>query len=102
KLPVDSTALELAWLAKIEQRSVDRYVALASVSLLALFGKRLEQFIDLIPRRHRDRVFRALVERVTDDDPRLLAVSKMITSRLDRTQLIGTFTWLLGERAPLA
>ena len=102
RLPVDSTALELAWLAKIEQRDHERYVALAAVSLLALFGKRLEQFIDLIPRRHRERVFRSLVERSAHEPTRIAIVCRTFASRLDRTQLIATFSWLLAEQPPIA
>ena len=104
RLPVDSTALELAWLARIESQRLDRYIALASITLLAVHGKRLEQFIDTVPRRHRQAVFLATIARdVAADDPRIAAVCRTLASRLDRTQLTAIFTALLGdatERGP--
>ena len=104
RLPLDSTALELAWLARVETQRLDRYLSLVSVSLLALYGKRLEQFIDVIPRRHRQAAFLALIAReVAVDDPRLAAVCRTIASRLDRTALLAVFAELLAdpsERGP--
>lgn len=100
RLPADSTALELAWLAKVEAQRIDRYVALAAVSLLALTGKRLEQFIDLIPRRHRQAVFLAWVARdFSPDDPRAAAVCRTLASRLDRAALLAIVEALLADPA---
>jgi len=98
KLPVDSTALELAWLARIEQQRLDRYVALVSITLVVLQGKRLEQFIDIVPRRHRQAAFLAFVAReFSVDDPHLAVVCRTIASRLDRTALLAVFSSLLAD-----
>ncbi len=98
RLPPESPALELAWLVRVEARRVDRYVPLVAIALLALHGKRLEHFIDQIPRRHRMAAFGALVALdIAADDPRLAAVCRTIASRLDRADLVAIFHALLVD-----
>lgn len=101
RLPADSTALELAWLAwlaRLERQAPVRYVSLVATSLLALPGKRLEQHIDIIPRKHREAAFLAVVAReIAVDDPRIPAICRPLASRLDRTALISIFTALLAD-----
>ena len=97
RLPVEQPAVELAWLAAVEAQRPDRFVVLGAIALLVFQGKRLEQLVDQIPRRHRERVLLATVERVRPDDPRLAAICRTIASRLDRAALLATFTTLLAE-----
>lgn len=101
RLPVEAKTPELAWLARIEQLDLARYISLAATSVLVLHGKRRDLFVDNIPRRHRQAVFLALATRDVDDG-RLAVICQAMASRLDRAQLGTVIGALLGERPQVA
>jgi len=93
RLPQEARSLELAWLARVEKRSVARYVALAGRALGVLRDKRLIAFVDQIPRRHRAAVFLGFARRDDLDPARLSAAAHAIANRLDRggaTEILST------------
>ncbi len=100
KLPQETPALELAWLARIEQASVPRYLALAARALGILRDKRLFNFVDQIPRRHRPDVFIQFAQSTALSDERLVAVIAAIAPRIDRTGATLIFLATLSIERP--
>lgn len=84
RLPSETPARELAWLARVEQLDVPRYVALAARALGVLRDKRLFAFVDQISRRRRAEVFIAFARDTTLVDERLTAVIAAFAPRIDR------------------
>ncbi|NVB76810.1 MAG: hypothetical protein HOV81_00310 [Kofleriaceae bacterium] len=90
RLPAEHGALELRWLARVGAIDYKRYITLAGQAFGAFTGKRLEEFVDQLPRRHRPGVFAAALERhATAGDHSLASVCKAIAARIDRTTLLA-------------
>ncbi len=61
RLPPETPAQELAWLHQIAKADYKRYIALAGRALGVLTGKRLDKFIEQLPRRHRAPAYLAAI-----------------------------------------
>ena len=84
RLPSEVPALELAWLGRVEQASVPRYIALAARALGIHRDTRLFAFVDQIPRKHRADVFIELARSTDLGEERLMNVVAALAPRLDR------------------
>jgi hypothetical protein len=97
KLPQETPALELKWLALVEKASVARYVALAGRALGVLRDRRLGTFVDQLPRRHRAEAFLAFVRRPDVDEARAAPAIHAIAHRLDRAAVTTVLATLLSS-----
>lgn len=101
RLPVEQPAIELNWIALVEKADYKRYIALAGRALGVLGGKRLEAFIDQLPRRHRQPAYLAALETyATASDEKLAHVCKAITARTDKATLAGVLRGVLDPVEP--
>ncbi|MFN0252633.1 MAG: hypothetical protein ACKV2T_37500 [Kofleriaceae bacterium] len=77
---------EMRWLSMIARTRAARHAELAGIALAVFHGKRLEMFIDQLPRDARPDAFISLVRRTTTtaDDPRILTAAAMMSTRIDR------------------
>ncbi len=99
RLPPETPALELAWLSRVEKADYRRYIALAGRALGSFTGKRLDQFVEQMPRRHRPGVFlAALAAHATSSDERVAAVGRVIAARVDRATLVTILQQLLAPK----
>ena len=96
-LPGETPALEIGWLAAVEQRDYKRYIELAGRAVATYNGKRLDAFVEQIPRRHRVAAYLAAVRAPAD----LATVCKAIANRIDRAGVTTMIEALLGEPALL-
>ena len=97
RLPSEHGAIELRWLARVGVLDYKRYVTLAGRAFGVFTGKRLEAFVDRLPRRHRPAVFSAaLGTHVHASDERIATVCKAIAARVDRTTLLSLLNILLA------
>lgn len=97
-LPGETPARELEWLKRVELRDYKRYIALAAVAVTIFTGKRLEAFVEEIPRRHRLGVFLAGMRAKAETDPeRLAAVCMAAAKWLDRAGVTGLIEALLRD-----
>ncbi|MFT3698308.1 MAG: vWA domain-containing protein [Kofleriaceae bacterium] len=100
-LPPEHPALEIAWLARLEKLDFQRYVALAGHAMAKFTGKRLDGFVEQLPRRHRQSIFlAALRAHLASPSDRLADVAKVIASRIDRAGLTGLLEALLALELP--
>nr|MBA2543577.1 hypothetical protein [Deltaproteobacteria bacterium] len=97
RLPRETPALELAWLAKVEKANIARYIVLAGRALGVLRDTRLFSFVDQIPRRHRADAFLALVARTDVDVQRVAAAATALVHRLDRGAATSVLAVLLRD-----
>ena len=89
QLPPESPPFELVWLARIAIGEYPRYVALAGRAIGVFSGKRLETFVDQLPRRHRPAIFSAALAAVVNaSGERIEHVCRAIAPRVDRATLI--------------
>ena len=102
RLPSETPALELAWLARVEQLSVPRYLTLAARALGVLRDKRLFAFVDQISRRRRAEVFIELARTTTLVEERLTAVIAAFAPRLDRAGATAILTATLEAQTTIA
>lgn len=100
RLPEENPALELRWLAALESHP-ERHAELAGTALAIFLGKRLETFVDQLPRRTRSGAYLALALRpsLSPDDGGLLGATRVMAPRLDRTQIGAIFLALLAPAA---
>jgi hypothetical protein len=98
-LPPETPALELAWLARVAKISIERYVVLATRALGVFRDKRLDAFVDQIPRVHRAAVFLRFARGHTGDPARVGAAARAIANRLDRQGVAEVLGELLGGAA---
>ncbi|MEO8554799.1 MAG: hypothetical protein ABI678_32700, partial [Kofleriaceae bacterium] len=95
-LPGETPAMELAWLAKIESADYKRYVTLAGRTVAIYTGKRLDAFVEQMPRRHRMPAFlAALRAHEASDGERLAGVARVIATRIERAGLTSLLEALL-------
>ncbi|HEY0252436.1 MAG TPA: hypothetical protein VGC41_12965, partial [Kofleriaceae bacterium] len=95
-LPPETPALEIAWLARIEKLEYKRYVSLAGRAMARFTGKRLDGFVEQMPRRHRQSIFlAALIAHAGSPDERRADLAKVIAARLDRQGLTSLIEALL-------
>ena len=101
RLPPEQPPIELRWLAVIERTHPDRHAVLAGTALGIFSGPRLEDFVEKLQRKHRHAAFLSLALRpdLAHDDARLVAATRAIAPRVDRTQLGLIFTTLLAREA---
>jgi hypothetical protein len=98
QVPGETPALEQKWLARIERAHPGRYTELAGRALGVFAGKRLEAFVDQVPRRYRDAALLHLVATggLVADDTRFVAVCRAIGSRIERAGFTTIFAALLA------
>ncbi len=90
RLPAEHGGLELRWLARAGVVDYKRYIVLAGGAFAVFGGKRLEDFVDQLPRRHRPAVFAAaLAHHATASDHALASVCKAIAARIDRSTMLA-------------
>lgn len=101
RLPAETPAIELNWLSLVEKVDYKRYIALAGRALGVLTGKRLESFIEQLPRRHRQPAYlAALAVYASASDERLAQVCKAITARADKATLAAVLRGVLDPVEP--
>ena len=97
RLPQESSKRELKLLEAIAKREPERHASLAGIALGVFSGKRLEGFIDQLPRHVRHPAFLALTRTgIAADDPQLLTACVMLASRIDRVGFAEILGTLLG------
>ncbi|HTL33033.1 MAG TPA: hypothetical protein VL326_07905 [Kofleriaceae bacterium] len=90
RLPGEVPALEMGWLALVEKYDYKRYIQLCGRACGVLAHKRLEKFIQQLPRRHRQPAFEAALAVYGGAPPeKLEAICKTITSNIDRTTAVA-------------
>ncbi|HEY5927800.1 MAG TPA: hypothetical protein VIV11_39210, partial [Kofleriaceae bacterium] len=100
-LPPETPQLELAWLKLVEKTDYERYIVLAGRALGTFHGKRLDGFVEQMPRRHRPRVFLAAVTAYrTSSDATVSSIAKLIAARADRETMLDLLASLLDEPEP--
>jgi hypothetical protein len=101
RLPVETPAIELNWLSLVEKVEYKRYIALAGRAIGVLAGKRLDAFIEQLPRRHRPPAYlSAVASYATASDEKLAHVCKAIASRADKAALAAVLRGVLDPVAP--
>jgi hypothetical protein len=96
-LPGETPALELGWLARVEKVDYKRYITLAGRAISTYAGKRLDAFVEQIPRRHRQPAFLAALRAHERSEPeRIAGVCKAIAHRIDRAGVTGLLEALLA------
>ena len=97
RLPMEAPARELAWLARIAKLDYKRYVALAARALALYGGKRLDAFVDSLPRRHRPAIFIAALDahRAATVE-RIAALCKQLVPRVDRVAFVEILKHVLA------
>ncbi len=97
-LPHETPALDIALLARVEQRDYKRYIALGAITIRTFHGTRRELFLEQLPRRHRPAMFEtALIGAASESDDKVLALCRLIAPRVDRVGLVAIMPELLDR-----
>ncbi|HEY5952572.1 MAG TPA: vWA domain-containing protein [Kofleriaceae bacterium] len=100
RVPPEAPGLELAWLGRIAKQDYKRYVALSGRALGWFTDRRLEAFVEQMPRRHRPSVFLAAIAAYrAATDTTIQTIAKIITTRSKVDTLLEILTELLAEPA---
>src|SRR5262249_418280 len=92
RLPAETPALELGWLARIERVDTPRFLALAAAALDLFGGKRLDTLVDQLPGKLRQEALR-LALLGARSDARIGIICGLIANRVGR----GGLAAILGR-----